>query len=250
MSNYYDTIYLSPHLDDAVLSCGGRIFAQTQAGQSVLIVTITAGDPVTTNQSEFSASLHDRWQLVTNVVDGRRQEDIAACRVLGADYAHWDVADCIYRLHPDSGELLYTSRDAIFGDVADVEMALVTDLAERMTKLPAHGQMIAPLTIGHHVDHQLTRLAAERAFSMALAYYEDYPYAHFAEGLTAVIDPADPQWQADTIPLDDTLLQKKADAISCYESQLSTFFNGRSDLDAQLAEYANRIGGERLWRKE
>ena len=40
-----DHLYLSPHFDDAALSCGGQIATFTAAGQSVLVVTITGGDP-------------------------------------------------------------------------------------------------------------------------------------------------------------------------------------------------------------
>jgi len=38
-------IYLSPHLDDAVLSCGGIIWQQVQSGHQVEIWTICAADP-------------------------------------------------------------------------------------------------------------------------------------------------------------------------------------------------------------
>jgi len=36
-------IYLSPHFDDAVLSCGGLIFDQTCGGTAVEIWTVFAG---------------------------------------------------------------------------------------------------------------------------------------------------------------------------------------------------------------
>ena len=31
MKSYYDLIYLSPHLDDAILSCAGQIYQFVQA---------------------------------------------------------------------------------------------------------------------------------------------------------------------------------------------------------------------------
>ena len=37
-------IYLSPHFDDAVLSCGWLIWQQAQAGQRVEIWTVCAGE--------------------------------------------------------------------------------------------------------------------------------------------------------------------------------------------------------------
>ncbi len=41
----YDHVYLSPHLDDAALSCGGAIARHVAAGQRVLVVTICSAVP-------------------------------------------------------------------------------------------------------------------------------------------------------------------------------------------------------------
>ncbi len=40
----YEHIYLSPHLDDVALSCGGRIVKQRSKGENVLVVTVFTGD--------------------------------------------------------------------------------------------------------------------------------------------------------------------------------------------------------------
>ena len=40
-----DHLYLSPHFDDAALSCGGQIATWTAAGQSVLVDRTTGEDP-------------------------------------------------------------------------------------------------------------------------------------------------------------------------------------------------------------
>jgi LmbE family N-acetylglucosaminyl deacetylase len=161
MQQFYDAIYLSPHLDDVALSCGGQIFQKTRTGQRVLIVTITAGDPPQTAVSNYAQSLHDRWDLVTDAVAARRAEDLVANKILGAETLHWSLPDCIYRSHPETGAPLYLSDPDIFGDVHPAERPLVVDLSEQMAALPSHQQLYVPLTIGHHVDHQLTRAAAE-----------------------------------------------------------------------------------------
>jgi LmbE family N-acetylglucosaminyl deacetylase len=81
-------VYLSPHLDDAALSCGGQIAQQTAAGLPVLIVTLMAGDPPARPLSPFAQQLHTRWQLhdAPTAVAARRAEDTAACRHLAAEY--------------------------------------------------------------------------------------------------------------------------------------------------------------------
>jgi LmbE family N-acetylglucosaminyl deacetylase len=245
----YDTIYLSPHLDDAALSCGGQIHQQTAAGRPILIVTITAGDPPAVPPSSFAQLLHDRWQLAGEVVAGRRAEDIAASQRLGADYLHWDVLDCIYRVDPDSGAALYPSVEAIFGPVHPAEIPLVTALAQRLAALPPCRQIIAPLAVGRHVDHQLVRAAAEQWQGNALTYYEDYPYVQQPGALAeaAAFTPA--EWRAITIPLSPADLQAKYDAVTCFRSQLSTFFADPADLERQIGAYATAIGGERLWQR-
>ena len=249
MQPFYDAIYLSPHLDDVTLSCGGQVFQQTRAGQRVLIVTITAGDPPPSAVSDYAQSLHNRWELVTDAVAARRAEDRAANAILGADTLHWSLPDCIYRYHPATGAALYLSDPDIFGDVHPAELPLVATLGEQMATLPAHHQLYVPLTIGHHVDHQLTRAAAERAFAPPiLTYYEDYPYAQKSDALAGMI-PADRNgWQAIVAALDEAAIQAKIAAIAAFQSQFSTFFKDYADLETQIRTFTTQTGGERVWR--
>jgi LmbE family N-acetylglucosaminyl deacetylase len=114
LAHFYDAIYLAPHLDDAALSCGGQILDRTRAGQRVLVVTVMAGDPPTDAENDYIRSLHARWELERDAAAQRRAEDSAACAILGADFLHWSIPDCIYRLHPATGAPLYVSDDDIF----------------------------------------------------------------------------------------------------------------------------------------
>ncbi|MBA4379671.1 MAG: PIG-L family deacetylase, partial [Anaerolinea sp.] len=54
-------IYISPHLDDAVLSCGGLIWEQSHAGTQVEIWTVCTGDPPEGPLSPFAEVLHAEW---------------------------------------------------------------------------------------------------------------------------------------------------------------------------------------------
>ena len=247
----YDWIYLSPHLDDVALSCGGQIFDATQRGERVLIVTITAGDPVAP-VSDYAATLHTRWE-VANATAARRQEDVAACAILCAEPLHWPVPDCIYRVDAH-GKPFYLSDADIFGPVAPEEMTLVDELAAQMRALPPARHVVAPLGVGQHVDHLLTRQAAEVAFeSPTLLYYEDYPYAQQPGKLAAVIGASNAEgtgaWAAEVVTLTDNALRAKFAAVAAFRSQLSTFFRDQADLEAQVGGYALKVGGERRWRR-
>lgn len=55
----YERIYLSPHLDDAALSCGGLVYLERKADLPVLVVTVMAGDaPSDAIESPIVAELH------------------------------------------------------------------------------------------------------------------------------------------------------------------------------------------------
>ena len=246
-SHHYHAIYLSPHLDDVALSCGGTITRQKEAGYSVLIVTVMAGEPPILQMSDYVRSLHDRWALETNAVVARQEEDRVSAAILGADIQHWSIPDCIYRLSAITGEPFYRSDADIFGDIHAEDRSLIDVIAAQIEALPSHDRLYVPLTLGHHVDHQLTRLAAEQVAGSA-CYYEDYPYAQQPGALAQVIPIGDPGWTAQVVPLTEAHLRTKVDAIYAFRSQMSTFFEDREDLQRQVVGYAREVGGERFWR--
>lgn len=260
-----DSLYLAPHLDDVALSCGGQIYQATQAGQEVQIVTVMAGDPPESSggasntphsTSAYIEELHARWHLGRDAAAARRREDVAACAILGATPRHLSVPDCIYR----GGEAgyYYQSDAQIFGAIDPRELHLVDTLAAAFRQLPQADRIVAPLGIGHHVDHLLVRAAAEQTWGQTweqtkrarhLTYYEDYPYAEKPAARAAAFahPPTGFAWHAETIPLTDSALEAKCRAVAAFESQISTFFADDAALRRRIAEFAHARGGERLW---
>lgn len=250
MKPFYDAIYLSPHLDDGALSCGGQIFLQTRTGADVLVVTVAAGAPRSRQRSAFAEYLHEKWGLSdSEAITARRVEDETAYRSLGADWLHWSLPDAIYRVHRDTGAPLYTSNEAIFGALDPAEAPLVADLAQQIRELPRANRIVAPLTVGNHVDHQLTRRAAEGAIPAGLVYYEDYPYVQREpETLAQLLQPPD-AWEAERIPLPPEAVDARLRAVLAYRSQIPMLFNTESELETKLRAQVAATGGERLWRR-
>jgi hypothetical protein len=111
-------------------------------------------------------------------------------------------------------------------------------------------QIVAPLAVGNHVDHQLVRRAAERHFGReTLRYYEDYPYARRAEAVTAVVGAGATGWKKEIIPLSEAALAARIAAIAAFTSQISSFFEDHADMARQVAARVTAGGGERLWRR-
>ena len=258
----YQRIYLSPHLDDAALSCGGRIYQERLADLPVLVVNVMAGDapPEASDMpTPILANLHSRWELEANPnpVAARRGEDQEAMSVLNADALHWEWPECVYRRSPRTGEFLYPAEESLWGSPHSAEHDLPAQLARRLQGLPLApgGRVYVPLTVGDHVDHHIVRKAAEiwGAPEGEIVYYEEYPYAEHPEALSAVLGDGK-GWRAETVWLDEEALNTKARAVACYQSQISTFYSGIDEIALRLRAYATVAGegqgwAERYWHR-
>jgi LmbE family N-acetylglucosaminyl deacetylase len=244
----YDHIYLSPHLDDAALSCSGMIGVQRTAGQRVLVVTICTPAPGA-QFNELAQGFHRRWGLApTMVVAGRLREDRRAMELLDADSYSADMLDSIYRC-----PAAYDSRTALFGTPAPdapllpVLRQLIRALRERMPG----AQLYAPLGIGTHVDHQIVYTAAHDTLGGAALYYEDMSYATRPGLLDQHLAMLGGHFHPQVAAIDATLEQKLA-AIKVYASQLEQFGDAEAMEHtmrgyAQSLQPAGAVYGERLW---
>ena len=90
-------IYLSPHLDDAVLSAGGLIYEQAQSGIPVEIWTFMCGFASEEDVSPSAALLHTQWGFSSaeETTRKRREEDRKVASILGVRAVHFDFLDCI-----------------------------------------------------------------------------------------------------------------------------------------------------------
>ncbi len=241
-----DWVYLSPHLDDAALSCGGLIWQQNRSGQPAAVWTICAGDPPPGPFSAFAESLHARWETGPAAIRQRRLEDAASCRWLKAAYRHFDIPDCIYRRAPGGGNHLYATEEALFGPLHPAEIDRVGSLsAELLHDLPLTTQIVCPLALGGHVDHKLTRLAAEQ-MGRSLWYYADFPYVLKAEDRLESLQKSG--WRAAVFPIMADGLAAWGRAVAAHGSQISTFWPDAKTMQAALRAYAQSMGGIRLWQ--
>ena len=243
-------IYLSPHLDDAALSCGGRIWQQTRDGASVKVITVFAGVPDSEGSlSPFAQQLHTRWGAAPDVVKARRREDREALGLLGAEAFHWRYRDCIYR-RTEEGRFAYPGEDTLWGPIDPADAGLIDRLRDRIGALlpGVSGRLYVPLAVGRHVDHRIVRTAAEES-GVSLTYYEDFPYAEDAESVTTAME--DDAWRAETVPLSEAALEAKIEAIACYRTQMSTFWESPGEMAESVRAYVERLGAgspaERYW---
>jgi len=254
------TVYLSPHLDDAVLSCGGAIPQQTAAGQAVLVITIFAGQPVAADLSPFALLQHHYWGNPAQPLALRRAEDAAALAYLNCEVMHLEYLDCVYRASPD-GRWLYTDEDALWAEVdpadpmAQDELgALTSRLADILwEKDPV--AICVPLSAGHHVDHQIVHATGRKLSEMGyrVTFYEDYPYADRPgepEATLAAIGGE--EWRVELLTLNVADVTAKVFALGYYRSQMSILFGGVDAMPNRLWTFAASRSAEvclaeRIW---
>ncbi len=231
-----DWVFLSPHYDDAIFSCGGLIWRETSAGSRVEILTVCGGEPPAGSLSLYVARLHRRWGAGLEAASGRRAEDAAACGLVGAAQRWLDVPDCIYRIHPQTDQALVNSDDDLFRPDPPLEPAVLKTISSALAALPADARLVCPLAVGGHIDHRLTRRAAE-ALGRPLWYYGDFPYI--------TRDDARPDdWlpsgaRPEPIQLDETAVERWAQASARYRSQVSTFWGSDQELAESIRSYYN-----------
>lgn len=247
-------VYLSPHLDDVALSCGGLLWEQTRAGETVEVWSICAGEPPPGIVSPFAESLHERWETPSLAWKHRRNEDLRSCSRLGASALHFAIPDCIYRRAQGDQVFLYDSEESLWGPIHPAEAGLIESLADELAQALQEGpqplQMVCPWTFGGHVDHRLTRAAAEllvlRGQGPWLWYYADYPYILKERALT---DELQQQGLAEVVfPVSGEGLIAWQDSIAEHASQISTFWPNLEAMRTAIRTYCEEVGGVRLWK--
>lgn len=247
----FDVIVLSPHLDDAALSCGGILHRWSrEGGRKILVVNVfAAAVPDDAELSDSLKRLHATWRQAGRfsgpVMAHRRREEEAACDRLGVDVHFLDYLDAAYRRN-GQGRLLYDPVASVMGRRHAADAPLVDELTATFRKLPSATRWLVPMGIGHHVDHLLVRDAAEGLRRRDLRYYEDYPYARSRWlGLKARMGHLG-RWRRDLRPLRPLDVEAKIEAIACHRSQLRGVVADDADLARQVRTFSR--GGEKLWR--
>lgn len=238
-------IYISPHLDDAVLSAGGFIFEQSRLGIPVEVWSIFCGIPSPGELSPLAQYLHNEWGTSTpeETVKLRRKEDQRAAQIVGAKAVHFNIPDCIYRCAPD-GSPLYREI-AVQPDKR--EASLPDQIVEIISsRLRDNDRIVCQFGIGRHVDHVIVRTAIEK-LNRPLWYTADLPYLfntpeeldEFVMGMKEYL-----------FEITQAGMNTWIKAILAYKSQLSELFPGTIEMKNQIQFYYNERNGFPIWRGE
>ncbi|MBI2759766.1 MAG: PIG-L family deacetylase [Chloroflexi bacterium] len=239
-------IYLSPHLDDAVLSAGGLIYEQSKSGIPVEVWTFMCGFPPEGEVSPLAQALHFQWEFSSakETVEKRRAENVKATAIVGAKAVHFDFLDCIYR-RSQNGDWLYAEN--IFDPPHADEEGLPGGIAKAIApRLEPDDVLICQLAIGSHVDHIIVRKAAE-LLGRPLLYDADIPYLlnHPEE-----LSPKTAGMKEKVHVVSEATLRSWQEAIAAYKSQIAVLFENPGLMPAKVRAYWSEYRGIRFWKSK
>lgn len=240
-------IFLSPHFDDVVYSCGGTLAVQVSNGLTPLVITVFGGiPPAGLEVSPFAFQIHLEMgtanQDAATIMANRRKEDANALEYLHANYLWLDYLDAIYRGSPP----YYTSQqELIGGEVYSGDSAIDQELARTLVSL--HERLpdavwYAPLGVGRHVDHQIVTSAADRLVQHGanVKFYEDFPYVLQAGALEARLQELGGTLEPAYVEMSE-MLPQRLEASDLYASQTVLNFGSRANMHKAMADYTHSI---------
>lgn len=248
-------LVVSPHLDDAVLSCGDLIDKYVKENNTVDVITVFSGKPQKNNVSSAAKKFHDNCFLGIDAMKYRKKEDIKAHKLLKCHSLYLNFKECLYR--SDKLGFIYPNLDDIYHLEIDREQENIKELSKRLLAIiNNYDEIYAPLGLGNHADHLLVNLAINKIRKQLkgkLFFYEEVAYvcyyyrnnndSNWGKGLKSKI-----------ITLSNDNYSNKISAILLYRSQLNILWSDMSqmisDLDTLSFKYNKCKHSMRIWYYE
>jgi LmbE family N-acetylglucosaminyl deacetylase len=185
-------LFLSAHLDDAILSCGALIEALVPECP-VTVATLFTGTPIPPHTYAGRSYLRQCGAAAAATLYAeRRAEDQEVLASLGVEHVHFEAKDALYRTRDVQGpvagvgalvpELVHRypsyRYDIAKGRISRGDRRIIEELDSHVGELVARcgpRVVFCPIGIGRNVDHLITRMIGGRRQDRVV-YYADFPY--------------------------------------------------------------------------
>lgn len=177
LDKYNKYIFISPHLDDAILSCGNLIYELNKRGKKIIIATVfTEASKIESPQAkEFLNQC--RYKNAQKLFKARKIEDLNVCRALGISSIHMGFIDAAWR--ESNNKLIYTTNDKQYnGIISTKDKGVINKIRLKINKLVNKNYnilLLSPLGIGNHVDHLIVNKIVNKT-KIDKLFWEDFPY--------------------------------------------------------------------------
>jgi O-antigen/teichoic acid export membrane protein/LmbE family N-acetylglucosaminyl deacetylase len=187
-------LVISPHLDDAILSCGA-LLSRLSPGHLVTVATLFTHSSPHATLSARAFVRRCGYGRAEDLYRDRRAEDASTLDTIGVEIVHLGFLDALFRTKPLVGRrrsspyarllpgrlAMYPSyrRHIASGNVSPHDATTAAEVTAALDEILRERAdiVLAPTGIGGHVDHVLARDVAERCTSRPVVFYADLPYA-------------------------------------------------------------------------
>lgn len=179
LRNYNNFIFVSPHLDDAILSCGYLITDLIKLKKEVILITVfTKALSKTITPQARSFLKNCGYKSAAKLFKDRKAEDIGVSKFLNTNHICLNFIDAAWRLN-NKRLPIYTKQEIQFsGKVLPYDKTLAKTIKTRLVKIISRNKsplVLSPLGIGGHVDHIIVRKIINNLVCSKI-FWEDYPY--------------------------------------------------------------------------
>jgi LmbE family N-acetylglucosaminyl deacetylase len=174
--NDFDVVVLSPHLDDAALSCGQHIWQWKQEGKKIMIITLFMKHTGYKYLPNYTKSYLKTSGFKTGDDFGaaRILEDVGAMKSFGVQWEHWGLLDAGFRIYKNKKAKYPTKKSLLSAKIKNEDKKLIETISNKLEKINSKLFLI-PFDIGAHVDHLIVKKAGEKIKGNKL-YYLESPY--------------------------------------------------------------------------
>lgn len=188
VKNYDEFVFVSPHLDDAALSCGQLILELLKKRKKVSVVNIFTKahkGPYTLSAKKYLID-SGGYSDATDLYKKRIEEDKAALSSIKVEnIINLGFCDALFRKRESKNPLgkyiseldhyYPTYRWHVLGERCSHDVVSL-NLQRKLKKIVNKNAMVvAPYGVGGHVDHLITRAVCEELFKN-IVLYSDFPY--------------------------------------------------------------------------
>jgi len=185
IKNKLHCVFLSPHQDDAALSCG-ELLSQLNGKTELTIInffTKAHNKPYTLSAKKFLQT--SGYEDANKLYEERRKEDKKALSTFKAKIIDLDLQDALFRkkkhssflgnILPEFSHIYPTYRWHVIKKIAKDDYA-VSELKKKLKVFKNKKILVfAPYGIGGHADHKIVRQVCEELFDEYILY-SDFPY--------------------------------------------------------------------------
>lgn len=239
-------LFISPHMDDIALSCGGTLISHINQLNDVRILSVFS-EFGSEDKNDFVRSILSNMDYNKSAGDSfgtvRRREEMALSRLINTNIILGGFNDAAWRC--------CDSEEKLFNLAPDEN--LISAISSKLISINREfspDTIFVPKGLGSHIDHIAARDAALKVFEKKkILFYEDFPYCYNLPDIQ-VSKPIHDQ-KLSMVRTDITpFIKWKIRLINCYKSQTRFLFKSEKNMISIVKSSSLDNGRcyEKFWR--